>query len=162
MAAKVLGLAHKHINHQLHVPLVCPSSLSESSEKPVKVKPWGHDCREHRSWRCVWCEARFCFVSVFDFLCLPVTCFLNSHKRRLIRFPGLRHRNNSTIEFVQKPSIVPKALFRVAWSKSECCLQTTRVTIRNNTTVFYRSQIYSTEIIEFERRHKSDQEGRRR
>ncbi|KAK6349414.1 hypothetical protein TWF696_005699 [Orbilia brochopaga] len=39
------------------LPLDPASSLS----KRVSVKPWGHDCREHRSWRCIWCESLYCF-----------------------------------------------------------------------------------------------------
>ncbi|KAJ6265058.1 hypothetical protein Dda_1213 [Drechslerella dactyloides] len=38
-----------------------PMDPAASLSKRVSVKPWGHDCREHRSWRCIWCESLYCF-----------------------------------------------------------------------------------------------------
>ncbi|KAF3092650.1 hypothetical protein TWF706_008960 [Orbilia oligospora] len=38
-----------------------PMEPAATLNKRVSIKPWGHDCREHRSWRCVWCESLFCF-----------------------------------------------------------------------------------------------------
>ncbi|KAK6535691.1 hypothetical protein TWF694_002141 [Orbilia ellipsospora] len=38
-----------------------PMEHAGSLSRRVSIKPWGHDCREHRSWRCVWCESLYCF-----------------------------------------------------------------------------------------------------
>ncbi|KAF3933266.1 hypothetical protein ABW19_dt0209255 [Dactylella cylindrospora] len=38
-----------------------PTEPANILSKRISVKPWGHDCREHRSWRCVWCESLYCF-----------------------------------------------------------------------------------------------------
>ncbi|KAK6506617.1 hypothetical protein TWF481_005074 [Arthrobotrys musiformis] len=38
-----------------------PMDPAITLSKRVSIKPWGHDCREHRSWRCVWCESLYCF-----------------------------------------------------------------------------------------------------
>ncbi|KAK6362353.1 hypothetical protein TWF730_006047 [Orbilia blumenaviensis] len=38
-----------------------PTETTTTLSKRVSIKPWGHDCREHRSWRCVWCESLYCF-----------------------------------------------------------------------------------------------------
>ncbi|EPS35216.1 hypothetical protein H072_11438 [Dactylellina haptotyla CBS 200.50] len=38
-----------------------PMEPAGSLSKRVSIKPWGHDCREHRSWRCIWCESLYCF-----------------------------------------------------------------------------------------------------
>ncbi|RVD82033.1 uncharacterized protein DFL_009877 [Arthrobotrys flagrans] len=38
-----------------------PMEPAIALSKRVSIKPWGHDCREHRSWRCVWCESLYCF-----------------------------------------------------------------------------------------------------
>ncbi|KAK6350404.1 hypothetical protein TWF718_003596 [Orbilia javanica] len=90
----------------------CIPSMQSSAtpSKRVSIKPWGHDCREHRSWRCVWCESLYCFecdtgttafVDRFPYhrLCkdhlseLPGSCSSTTD-------PGVGSPTSSTVDFI--------------------------------------------------------------